>query len=89
MANAWRFPILDEGAEQGINDSGIATFKGSDLYNNLAREICQNSLDAKSPDKDFVIVEFNSLTLKKNDFAPLVEPGQVFKDCRTYWKDKM
>lgn len=89
MANAWRFPILDDGAEQGINDSGIATFKGSDLYNNLAREICQNSLDAKAPGQKFVIVEFNSLTLKKNDFAPLVELSQVFKDCRAYWKDKM
>lgn len=89
MANAWRFPILDDGAEQGINDSGIATFKGSDLYNNLAREICQNSLDAKAHGQEFVIVEFNSLTLKKKDFAPLVELGQVFEDCRAYWKDKM
>ncbi len=89
MANAWRFPILDDGAEQGINDSGIATFKGSDLYNNLAREICQNSLDAKAVGQDFVIVEFNSLTLKKNDFAPLVELTQVFSDCRAYWKEKM
>lgn len=42
----WRFPILDDGTTQGFNDGGIATFKGSDLYNNLAREICQNSLDA-------------------------------------------
>ena len=89
MANAWRFPILDDGAEQGINDSGIATFKGSDLYNNLAREICQNSLDAKAHGQEFVIVEFNSLTLKKKDFAPLVELSQVFEDCRAYWKDKM
>jgi len=89
MANAWRFPILDDGAEQGINDSGIATFKGSDLYNNLAREICQNSLDAKSDDQDHVIVEFNSLTLKKGEFPPLVELGQVLQDCKEYWKDKM
>ena len=89
MANAWRFPILDDGAEQGINDSGIATFKGSDLYNNLAREICQNSLDAKADDKEFVIVEFNSLKVKKNDFLPLEELTRIFQDCRLYWKDKM
>lgn len=48
----WRFPKLDNGAEQGINDGGIATFKGSELYSNLAREICQNSLDAKQEGKD-------------------------------------
>ena len=52
MNYAWRFPILDGGKKQGINDSGIATFAGSELYNNLAREICQNSLDAKDPEID-------------------------------------
>ncbi len=89
MANAWRFPILDDGAEQGINDSGIATFKGSDLYNNLAREICQNSLDAMADGESFVVVEFNSKRIKREEFAPTKELAQVFKDCRSYWKDKM
>lgn len=28
----WRFPILDGGKRQGINDSGIATFAGAELY---------------------------------------------------------
>ena len=57
---SWRFPKLDNGAEQGINDGGIATFKGSELYSNLAREICQNSLDAKQEGKDTVVVEFKT-----------------------------
>lgn len=89
MANAWRFPILDNGPKQGINDSGIATFKGSDLYNNLAREICQNSLDAMVDGQSHVVVEFNSLRVKKADYEPLLGLEQVFKDCRTYWQDKM
>ena len=60
----WRFPILDGGKKQGINDSGIATFAGSELYNNLAREICQNSLDAKDEEiKDPVVVSFNLKTI--------------------------
>ena len=58
----WRFPRLDNGPEQGINDGGIATFKGSKLYTYLAREICQNSLDAKAEGKKTVVVEFNSLS---------------------------
>ena len=89
MANAWRFPILDNGPKQGINDSGIATFKGSDLYNNLAREICQNSLDAMADGQDHVIVEFNSRQIKKADFDPMVGLAQVFCECRAYWNDKM
>ena len=33
----WRFPPNNGGTIQGFNDSGIATFKGAELYNNLAR----------------------------------------------------
>lgn len=89
MENAWRFPKLDNGPKQGINDSGIATFKGSDLYNNLAREICQNSLDAMADGKTHVIVEFKSQQIKKDDFDPMTGLEQVFGNCRAYWEDKM
>ena len=89
MANAWRFPRLDNGPKQGINDSGIATFKGSDLYNNLAREICQNSLDAMADGQTHVIVEFKSQQIKKIDYEPMTGLEQVFRDCRSYWNDKM
>lgn len=89
MSNlAWRFPRLDDGEEQGINDGGIATFKGSELYDNLAREICQNSLDAKAPDKETVIVEFKSLSLKKSHHSALVGLDGVFSQCEDYWKLK-
>ena len=89
MSNlAWRFPRLDDGEEQGINDGGIATFKGSELYDNLAREICQNSLDAKAPDKETVVVEFKSLSLKKSHHSALVGLDGVFSQCEDYWKLK-
>lgn len=85
---SWRFPKLDDGQEQGINDSGVATFKGSELYDNLAREICQNSLDAKAPDQTTVIVEFNSLSLAKKDHSALVGLDEVIKNCEEFWKKK-
>ena len=65
----WRFPLLDGGDEQGINNSGIATFKGAELYDNLAREICQNSLDAKADGEETVIVEFKSMSIKKEEHS--------------------
>lgn len=86
---AWRFPILDDGDEQGINDSGIATFKGSELYDNLAREICQNSLDAKDEAQETVIVEFSSKSLKKNEYSALVGLDTIFTECETYWQKRM
>ena len=44
----WRFPPLSGGTRQGYTNNDIEVFKGQELIDNLAREICQNSLDAKS-----------------------------------------
>ena len=85
---AWRFPRLDGGDEQGINNSGIATFKGSELYDNLAREICQNSLDAKADDQETVIVDFSSVSLKKSDHSALVGLDAIIEACEEYWKNR-
>lgn len=85
---AWRFPLLDGGEEHGINNSGIATFKGSELYDNLAREICQNSLDAKAPCEETVIVEFNSCTLKKAHHTALLQLDSIMTACEDYWREK-
>lgn len=85
---SWRFPILDDGEEQGINDGGITAFKGSELYDNLAREICQNSLDARDQSGNPVTVEFISMSLKKADYPSLRGLDDVFKECAEYWKEK-
>ena len=85
---AWRFPFSDGGEEHGINDGGIATFRGSELYDNLAREICQNSLDAKAPGEETVIVEFNSISLKKSHHSALVGLDTIIRDCEDYWSEK-
>ena len=55
---SWKFPSYEGPGDQGINDGGISMFKGSQLYNSLAREICQNSLDAKANGENTVIVKF-------------------------------
>lgn len=84
----WRFPLLDGGEEHGINNSGIATFKGSELYDNLAREICQNSLDAKAPNEETVIVDFNSCSLLKSHHSALVQLDSIISACENYWSEK-
>lgn len=81
----WRFPNNDDGTIQGFNDSGIATFKGAELYNNLAREICQNSLDAKAYGKTNVRIKFRLKSLTKNKFEALGEFNNIIGACRDYW----
>lgn len=81
----WRFPPNNGGTIQGFNDSGIATFKGAELYNNLAREICQNSLDAKREDEDHVVVKFDLKSLPKQQFEALYSFDEIIKECKDYW----
>ena len=51
----WNFPSNDYGQRQGISNSGVETFKGRPIKS-LAREICQNSLDAGIDNKTVKIV---------------------------------
>ena len=41
----WNFPSNNYGQILGIAESGVETFNGTPIKS-LAREICQNSLDA-------------------------------------------
>lgn len=89
MSNCiWRFPPSHGGVEQGINDGGIATFKGSELYDNLAREICQNSLDAKADGEKTVVVDFKLIPLEKNKYVALSGLDEIIASCENYWELK-
>ena len=57
LTQKWNFPSNNYGQIFGIADSGVETFKGTPIKS-LAREICQNSLDAA--------LENNELRLKNS-----------------------
>lgn len=54
--NKWIFPFSNDDIIYGIADSGIEFFKGTPMKS-LAREICQNSLDANLCDSEVVIMQ--------------------------------
>ena len=66
MNIAWNFPNNGCGQTRGISDAGIETFNGKEIQS-LAREICQNSLDA-TPDgsSSEVVIEFERYIIKSN-----------------------
>lgn len=68
--DAWRFPSNDYGQIFGIADSGVETFKGTPMKS-LAREICQNSIDA-GKDGQTVNVESRRFRLKRTQFLILI-----------------
>ncbi len=85
----WRFPILDGGNEQGFNNSGIETFNGEDVYENLAREICQNSLDAKDPEKEEPVeVRFEVFDTSISDYTEISSLLDVIDKCEDYWRGR-
>ena len=78
----WRFPSNDYGENKGINDSGVAMFRGTPLKS-LAREICQNSLDAATGDK--IVVEFNMFNIKSDELPGKSALEDTFQRCLKFW----
>lgn len=76
----WHFPSSGGGTEAGFNDSGIETFAGNP-FENLAREIIQNSLDARDSLTDPVVVSFEVVQIPAADFPGHAEMLAVMKKC--------
>lgn len=85
----WRFPPLSGGTRQGYTNNDIEVFKGQELMDNLAREICQNSLDAKDDSDVPVKVVFELKKVKTSDYSLFSEYQECLDGCRRYWGDEM
>lgn len=86
MANSWIFPSNNFGTIKGINEAGIETFKGSP-FRSLAKEICQNSMDARRDVKKPVIVEFSSFSIANKDIPDFNRLHSAVLSCLKFWTD--
>jgi hypothetical protein len=81
----WSFAKNDGGRETGFHDAGVETFKGNfDRY--LAREVIQNSLDARRNFKQPVRVTFELRRLKRKEIPDVDALQSAFSSCAEYWK---
>lgn len=86
----WRFPPLSGGTRQGYTNNDIEVFKGQELIDNLAREICQNSLDAHLENDDSPVkVVFELRKVHRQDFDVFSQYARCLTGCRSYWEDDM
>ena len=83
----WRFPLNDGGERRGINAGYDAKFR-SERLKSLAREICQNSLDARLNDQAPVHVEFHRFTISKEEFPDYENYHKFLEECLNYWENK-
>jgi len=87
MANSWIFPSNNFGIITGIGEAGIETFKGSP-YRSLAREICQNSMDARYDSSKPVVIDFSSFTITDRDIPDSTKLSDAIDSCLNFWTEQ-
>ena len=80
----WKFASTGGGSIDGVNNPMISHFTGNYNYH-LAREIIQNSLDAKLDEAKPVEVKFGIENLSKNDFPGHDHLLETFELCKQFW----
>lgn len=85
--NNWFFPSNNYGTVTGIGEAGIETFRGSP-YRSLAREICQNSMDARSDHSKPVIVDFSSFSISNTKVPGYESLHNAVESCLSFWSDQ-
>lgn len=86
----WRFPPLSGGTRQGYTNNDIEVFKGQELIDNLAREVCQNSLDAHIDGSDAPVrVVFELKQVVRANYDVFSQYRLCLDGCRRYWGSEM
>ena len=81
----WRFPGNHFTKDEGLDTADMETFK-KDAISSLARELCQNSIDARIPgSKKPVRIVFKSFEISKEDIPQRELLEKQIKACRDTW----
>ena len=80
----WEFPSRGYAETEGYSNAGLAEFKGNPLQA-LAREICQNSLDAADGSGKPVRVEIRKHHVEINSFPGMIQLKSILEACERFW----
>ena len=83
----WHFPALDHADTEGLNDPLLSYFSG-DYNQSVAREVIQNSVDARSDSNSPVVVKFQRLSLPTEEVPGIVELRRRIKICLAQTKSE-
>lgn len=83
----WSFPPNADGEDDDLNNPGIESFKNTPLTS-LAREICQNSLDARHPQAMAPVeVHFAIVDLLATQFPDVADFRDILARCKAVKPD--
>lgn len=81
---SWSFPSNNYGQIFGIADSGVETFNGTPIKS-LARELCQNSIDAKNKCGKPTKVEFMPFEIPASSIPGFGDLKDAFSRALNFW----
>lgn len=81
----WNFPSRNNGDIEGFSNPALEWFKGNPLRA-MAREICQNSLDAQYDEDKPVTIEFFKTYENASSFPGMQELQSILIMCRSFWQ---
>lgn len=87
LIQKWNFPSNNYGQILGIADSGIETFKGTPIKS-LAREICQNSLDAALENNGPTRIEFKAFEIDPRQIPDYTNLEDALKRALDFWSQQ-
>ena len=79
----WRFAGNNYTAENGLDTADMETFK-KDPIASLAREACQNSIDAKKEGEKKVRIEFKTFEIQRNSIPGYDKLRGEIENCKNY-----
>ena len=83
----WFFPSTDGGQENGLDNTDVEHFKEKPILS-LAREIVQNSIDARIKESNKpALVEFKMFNMDPRNLPGYDEIIQNLEYCIDYWKE--
>jgi len=80
----WRFPSNNFDVEKGLDTADMETFK-KDPISSLAREICQNSIDAHNDKSKPVKIEFSLFSIDSVKIPGIDRLKAELESCKNYW----
>lgn len=83
-AKSWNFPSNNFGQISGIADSGVETFNGTPMKS-LAREICQNSIDANLKNGNPTRIEFVPFEIAPDEIPGFDDLTDAFERSLRFW----
>jgi hypothetical protein len=84
LRHSWNYPSNNYGQIFGIADSGVETFRGTPSKS-LAREICQNSIDANLQNGKPTSIDFMTFEIAPNDIPDFQELTYAFTKALDFW----